>query len=151
MMAPRTEPHRPPPAPRLFSRLSQVSKRSFRSHSSSFEADDERSDSTGRMSRTSSSLNGNRAPRDGSPKYAGEDTRPTSSKELSGWYAYAFAAEVYVICGMLLPLLRWPSSSDVLELTRPSYWYVFWMKFFNARGRCRLEARKQSSLRLEER
>ena len=102
-MAPRTEPHRPPPAPRLFSRLSQVSKRSFRSHSSSFEADDERSDSTGRMSRSSSSLNGNHAPRGASPKYTGEDTRPTSSKELSGWYAYAFAAEVYVICGMLSP------------------------------------------------
>lgn len=32
--------------------------------------------------------------------YAGEDTRFTSKKELSGWYAYGFAAEVFVICGM---------------------------------------------------
>jgi MFS transporter, UMF1 family len=105
-MAPRNEPSadRPPPGPRLFSRLSQVSKKSFRSHSSSFEADDERSDSSGRMSRTSSSLNGRGhapgvTPPAPPPKYPGEDTRPTSSKELSGWYAYAFAAEVYVICG----------------------------------------------------
>jgi hypothetical protein len=34
-----------------------------------------------------------------SPRYPGDDTRPTSSKELAGWYAYAFAAEVYVVCG----------------------------------------------------
>ena len=33
------------------------------------------------------------------PRYPGDDTRPTSPKELAGWYAYAFAAEVYVICG----------------------------------------------------
>ena len=32
-------------------------------------------------------------------RYPGDDTRPTSQKELAGWYAYAFAAEVYVICG----------------------------------------------------
>ncbi len=34
------------------------------------------------------------------PQYVGEDTRLTSRKELSGWYAYAFAAEVFVICGI---------------------------------------------------
>ena len=33
------------------------------------------------------------------PRYIGEDTRPTSKKELAGWYMYAFAAETYVICG----------------------------------------------------
>ncbi|KAL2161584.1 hypothetical protein VTH06DRAFT_8146 [Thermothelomyces fergusii] len=40
-------------------------------------------------------------------RYPGDDTRPTSSKELSGWYAYAFAAEVYVICGIssFIPIL----------------------------------------------
>ncbi|KAK3335402.1 vacuole effluxer Atg22 like-domain-containing protein [Cercophora scortea] len=40
-------------------------------------------------------------------RYPGEDTRPTSSKELAGWYAYAFAAEVYVICGIgsFIPIL----------------------------------------------
>ncbi|TGJ80383.1 hypothetical protein E0Z10_g8384 [Xylaria hypoxylon] len=31
-------------------------------------------------------------------RYPGEDTRPTSTKELSGWYMYSFAAETYVIC-----------------------------------------------------
>ncbi|KAL9129641.1 MAG: hypothetical protein Q9217_001959 [Psora testacea] len=34
------------------------------------------------------------------PQYPGEDTRPTSKKEISGWYSYGFAAEVFVICGM---------------------------------------------------
>jgi len=38
--------------------------------------------------------------RDGPPQYPGEDTRLTGRKELSGWYAYGFAAEVFVICGM---------------------------------------------------
>jgi len=38
--------------------------------------------------------------RDDPSTYAGEDTRLTSRKELSGWYAYGFAAEVFVICGM---------------------------------------------------
>ncbi|PKS06356.1 hypothetical protein jhhlp_007104 [Lomentospora prolificans] len=41
------------------------------------------------------------------PRYAGEDTRPTSKKELAGWYMYAFAAETYVICGIssFIPIL----------------------------------------------
>lgn len=38
--------------------------------------------------------------RDGPSQYAGEDTRLTSRKELNGWFAYGFAAEVFVICGM---------------------------------------------------
>lgn len=38
---------------------------------------------------------------DRAPRYAGEDTRPTSLKELGGWYMYSFAAETYVICGAL--------------------------------------------------
>ncbi len=119
---------RPPPAPRLLSRLSQASKRSFLSHSSSFEADDERSSTAsledlGMMSRSRS-----RSPSSGGddrddnddnnsrrlsgsslgappPRYLGDDTRPTSPKELAGWYAYSFAAEVYVICGQFPP--RW--------------------------------------------
>jgi len=106
--------------PRLLSRLSQASgKHSFLSHSSSFEADDEASsiislDIPGRMSPPMPSGSGS-SDGDGDsgsdtsandrlrglspPRYPGDDTRPTSSKELSGWYAYAFAAEVYVICG----------------------------------------------------
>ncbi|KAK4105379.1 autophagy-related protein 22 [Parathielavia hyrcaniae] len=104
---------RPPPAPRppIFSRLSQLSKSSFLSHSSSFEADDERSSTgslgdLGMMSRSRSSSGGGSSllgipP----PRYPGDDTRPTSSKELAGWYAYAFAAEVYVICASFIPIL----------------------------------------------
>ena len=34
------------------------------------------------------------------PAYPGEDTRPTSRKELLGFYTYSFAAEVYVVCGL---------------------------------------------------
>jgi UMF1 family MFS transporter len=34
------------------------------------------------------------------PQYEGEDVRLTSRKELSGWYSYGFAAEVFVICAM---------------------------------------------------
>lgn len=97
-MVPRVE--RPPPAPRLISTLSHASKKSFRSHSSSmFQADDERSDTDedDDMASVDSTLDGEE--RAGEPKYPGEDTRPTSNKELAGWYAYAFAAEVYVICG----------------------------------------------------
>lgn len=33
-------------------------------------------------------------------RYEGEDTRPTSQKELRGFYAYSWASEVFVICGM---------------------------------------------------
>ncbi|KAI4223903.1 MAG: hypothetical protein L6R36_005074 [Xanthoria steineri] len=34
------------------------------------------------------------------PRYPGEDTRPTSTKELWGWYSYGFSAEVFVVCGI---------------------------------------------------
>ncbi|KAL8873266.1 MAG: hypothetical protein Q9174_001235 [Haloplaca sp. 1 TL-2023] len=34
------------------------------------------------------------------PRYADEDTRLTSKKELWGWYSYGFAAEVFVVCGI---------------------------------------------------
>ena len=37
---------------------------------------------------------------DDPPQYPGEDTRPTSQKEILGWYSYGFAAEVFVICGV---------------------------------------------------
>lgn len=98
-MAPRNE-ERPPPAPRLFSRLSHISNKSFRSHSSSFQADDERSSSSAFSSddldRMTSNSNGHVSP---PARYPGEDSRPTSQKELAGWYMYGFAAETYVICG----------------------------------------------------
>ena len=34
------------------------------------------------------------------PSYDGEDTRPTSTKEILGWYSYGWAAEVFVVCGV---------------------------------------------------
>lgn len=41
------------------------------------------------------------------PKYPGEDTTPTSQREIRGWYAYGIAAEVFAVCGvgMVMPLL----------------------------------------------
>ena len=33
-------------------------------------------------------------------RFADEDTRPTSQKELWGWYSYGWAAEVFAICAM---------------------------------------------------
>ena len=33
------------------------------------------------------------------PRYAGQDLRPTSARELLGWWSYAFAAETYPVCG----------------------------------------------------
>jgi MFS transporter, UMF1 family len=104
-MVPRNEEQPPqlsrPLQPRLLSVQSFVSKRSFRSHSSSFEADDERSTTTDpgteQLSPRDSMEQG--LPPSGGGRYPGEDTRPTSRKELAGWYMYAFAAETYVICG----------------------------------------------------
>lgn len=34
------------------------------------------------------------------PQYPGDDTRPTSKKELAGWYSYGWAAEVFAVCAM---------------------------------------------------
>lgn len=34
------------------------------------------------------------------PQFPGQDVRPTSRKELLGWYSYAWAAEVFAVCGM---------------------------------------------------
>ncbi|QSZ33908.1 hypothetical protein DSL72_005482 [Monilinia vaccinii-corymbosi] len=84
----RPEPERAP---------SNSTKISYRSYSSSFEADDERSSSADHDSMGSDIGS---AHRDVPAQYAGEDTRLTSRKELSGWYAYGFAAEVFVICGI---------------------------------------------------
>ncbi|TGO51621.1 hypothetical protein BCON_0157g00020 [Botryotinia convoluta] len=84
----RPEPERAP---------SNSTKISYRSYSSSFEADDERSSSA---DHDSMGPDIGSAHRDVPAQYVGEDTRLTSRKELSGWYAYGFAAEVFVICGI---------------------------------------------------
>lgn len=34
------------------------------------------------------------------PRYDGEDTSPTTQKELLGWYSYGVAAEVFAVCGV---------------------------------------------------
>lgn len=90
--------------------LSKRSHRSFRT--SSFEADDERSDADPFQDSSSAMTDSDRDPdssrdrddRDDrvpvlGPRYSGQDLRPTSTKELLGWYSYAFAAETYVVCG----------------------------------------------------
>ena len=71
--------------------------------SRSDEADDELSESSSLLSRTVMRPPSRRRwRRDSSPlpAYPGEDTRPTSKKELLGFYTYSFAAEVFVVCGL---------------------------------------------------
>jgi UMF1 family MFS transporter len=34
------------------------------------------------------------------PHYLGDDPRPTSKRELAGWYCYGWAAEVFTVCAM---------------------------------------------------
>jgi UMF1 family MFS transporter len=34
------------------------------------------------------------------PNYLGDDPRPTSKRELAGWYCYGWAAEVFTVCAM---------------------------------------------------
>lgn len=40
------------------------------------------------------------------PRYVGDDTTPTSHREILGWYCYGVAAEVFAVCGVgsFLPL-----------------------------------------------
>ncbi|KAJ5081084.1 Major facilitator superfamily domain general substrate transporter [Penicillium angulare] len=40
------------------------------------------------------------------PRYVGEDTTPTTHREILGWYSYGIAAEVFAVCGVgsFLPL-----------------------------------------------
>lgn len=119
-----------PTIPRLFSRLSHASKRSFRSYSSSFEADDERSGSDSRSQfesdsesdmDTSTERGHSRRRSYGGEQYADEDTRPTSEKELAGWYMYSFAAETYVICGRLNQTISYTMSFLGFGLSRPRF------------------------------
>ncbi|KAF2459437.1 vacuole effluxer Atg22 like-domain-containing protein [Lineolata rhizophorae] len=93
--APSPLPRRPPLPDRTLSALSTVSKQSVPRSSRSDEADDERSLSD--PSYPSSMGPGND---DEGPNYDDEDTRPTSRKELAGFYIYGWAAEVFVVCGI---------------------------------------------------
>lgn len=82
-MVPRAPPPRPAQLPRD---ASTDSKASAPLSSQSNEADDEQS-----LSEQTSLMDDHPEP----PHYAGEDTRPTSDKELSGFYMYGWAAEVF--------------------------------------------------------
>lgn len=97
---PRTDP--PPQRPLPPFRQPSNAKASFQSPTPSFEADDEGTDSesTGTGTGTSMEPEDEQAARGGRPQYPGEDTRLTSNKELSGWYSYGWAAEVFVVCGV---------------------------------------------------
>lgn len=79
---PSTYLERPTHPPRNISTLSKHSAVSF---SPSNEADDERSASSSSIMGSSQGL-----------EYPGEDRRPTSLRELAGFYAYSFAAEVSI-------------------------------------------------------
>ena len=77
--------------------------------------------------------------RDDPSQYAGEDTRLTSKKELSGWYAYSFAAEVFVICGIgesvspsWLCLELRVIARKLLELVTEAAWKSFKDREFKA-------------------
>lgn len=102
---------------RLWSGLSALSKRSYRSFATSnFEADDERSSSSSGMSPPRSEDGSRPLPR---PLFLGQDSRPTSPKELLGWYAYAFAAETYIICGIGMYSFLLDYLTYTLGLSRP--------------------------------
>ncbi|OSS46382.1 hypothetical protein B5807_08572 [Epicoccum nigrum] len=77
--------------PQLERNTSTQSKVSLPTSSQSNEADDEQSFSDCSFDMESC------APE---PQYEGEDTRLTSDKELSGFYMYGWAAEVFVVCGI---------------------------------------------------
>ncbi|KAF2730255.1 MFS general substrate transporter [Polyplosphaeria fusca] len=85
----------PEPRPEASRHVSAHSKLSIPSSSQSQEADDEQS-----VSDNSSAMDSADPAHSPHPAYAGEDTRLTSDKELSGFYMYGWAAEVFVVCGI---------------------------------------------------
>ncbi|KAI9792741.1 MAG: Autophagy protein 22 [Piccolia ochrophora] len=94
-MVPRTSSREPPPPPSPHSQyLSATAQARVKSPSPSFDADDERSLSD--PSSMEDGLRGGPAP----ARFAGDDVRLTSEKELRGWYSYGWAVEVFVVCGV---------------------------------------------------
>ncbi|MCJ1397690.1 Autophagy protein 22 [Xylographa trunciseda] len=96
-MVPRVEELSPDPEHQPLLPVPSSSKASFQSPTPSFEADDE--DSISNSSVMEPDLQDDSADSP-PPRYPGEDTRLTSQKELFGWYSYAWAAEVFVVCGV---------------------------------------------------
>lgn len=45
------------------------------------------------------------------PQYASEDTTPTTTRELRGWYSYGMAAEIFAVCGV--GMFRRPSHLNI--------------------------------------
>lgn len=73
------------------------------------------------MSPRDSLDDGGFSPSDPERSYPGEDTRATSTKELAGWYMYAFAAETYVICGICKSTFRAPCQNTSMQQCRETY------------------------------
>lgn len=109
-MAMTLQPRRPQlSGKRHWSGLSILSKHSYAT--SAFEADDELSDSE--MS-SDSGHDGASNRRALTPQYTGHDARPTSPKELAGWYIYGVACEPFIISGIGIdpPELQAPRYTD---------------------------------------
>ena len=96
-MVPRVEELYPPSEHQPLLHVPSSSKASFQSPTPSFEADDEDSSSDRSIMEPDRHDESDDSP---PPRYPGEDTRLTSKKELFGWYSYAWAAEVFVVCGV---------------------------------------------------
>ncbi|MCJ1281766.1 Autophagy protein 22 [Xylographa opegraphella] len=96
-MVPRVEDFYSPTEQQPLLRVPSSSKASFQSPTPSFEADDEDSVSDRSTMEPARQAEPDEGP---PPRYPGEDTRWTSKKELFGWYSYAWAAEVFVVCGV---------------------------------------------------
>lgn len=50
-------------------------------------------------------------------KFPGEDNRPTSTKELLGWYAYCFASEVYAVVSLSTYFIMWLTTATYIPVT----------------------------------
>ena len=97
-MVPRAQPHFSSPLTPVDQNKAARTPSPY-SYNSAEEADDERSSSTtehSSMGPIADEAFDEMPP----PAYPGEDTRPTSRKELLGFYTYSFAAEVFVVCGL---------------------------------------------------
>ncbi|CAK7225425.1 Autophagy protein 22 [Sporothrix curviconia] len=68
---------------------------------------DDGGDGSRRLSSRNIRRRGHRSSPGAVAAYAGEDNRPTSAKEILGWYMYSFASETYVICAIasFIPIL----------------------------------------------
>lgn len=114
-MVPRAQPlpnpRRPPfdyisisPPPTTRSRSEYLQQYSPDHDDTGSEADDERSSFSSSRSWRDGNVMGPADHGDDNdipdPSYPGEDTRPTSTRELLGFYTYSFAAEVFVVCGL---------------------------------------------------